>query len=563
VEAIMAKKIIQDPLRHLPACTADFIKQVIKKMRYRRKVRQEVQEELAAHFEDGLHDCKSNEEKEQKAEQLITDFGDVKLLAVLLRRAKKRCRPLWLIATLRTLKTAGALILCLTLYAIWFFTGKPVITTNYLAELNEMVRPLNADESLNAAPLYIEAGRRYEQLLHDANNQQIMEPMLTKAYDEITPDEKQQIEKWLVKNEDTFNLIIEGSKKPYCWFTYKISDYAKEHGKVDELAEVMTPYLSEYKTIGYILCCQAFLKSESGQLKDATDYLKACYHLGRNLKRGGTMLEQLLGFDLESYSTETIRYILAKYEIDPRLLADFQNDFEQMIADDTFVFSFTTYKLYLLDEIQRSFTDGIIGHGHIYLPRSIKNADLRAYDDFDSEIHGYKELLYIIFAHPNKEQTLKSSIKLFDYLEKTALKTPAQIHNEQINMTADTLRIIKDNFFLRTIAPSGDRLIWSSYADKIEVEATVTILAIIRYKKDKGRYPNGLEQLVSEGYLKQIPIDPFSDKPLVYKQKDGDFILYSYGRNCIDDGGQGETNKGVRKRILWKENGDAVFWPVP
>jgi len=79
----------------LPACAIEYIKLVIKKMRYRRKVRQDVQAELAAHFEDELKDCAGDEEKEQKASELIEQFGVVKLLGVLLRRAKKRCRPLW------------------------------------------------------------------------------------------------------------------------------------------------------------------------------------------------------------------------------------------------------------------------------------------------------------------------------------------------------------------------------------------------------------------------------------------------------------------------------------
>ena len=48
---------------NLPDCAAEFIKLVIKKMRYRRKVRAEVKAELIAHFEDELSKCKSDEER--------------------------------------------------------------------------------------------------------------------------------------------------------------------------------------------------------------------------------------------------------------------------------------------------------------------------------------------------------------------------------------------------------------------------------------------------------------------------------------------------------------------
>ena len=83
----MEKKSLDSDLQNLPACAVEFIKLVIRKMRYRRKVRRDVQAELAAHFEDEIKDCATDKEKEQKAQQLIAGFGDVKLLAVLLRRA--------------------------------------------------------------------------------------------------------------------------------------------------------------------------------------------------------------------------------------------------------------------------------------------------------------------------------------------------------------------------------------------------------------------------------------------------------------------------------------------
>ena len=74
----------------LPTYAEEYIKLIVNKMRYRRKVRQDVQEELITHFEDELKDCQSDQDKEKKARQLITDFGDVDLLAILLRRAKPK-----------------------------------------------------------------------------------------------------------------------------------------------------------------------------------------------------------------------------------------------------------------------------------------------------------------------------------------------------------------------------------------------------------------------------------------------------------------------------------------
>ena len=156
----MAKENKQNDLQNLPGCVAEFLKQLLKKMRYRRKVRLDVQAELAAHFEDELKDCETVEEREQKAERLITDFGEVKLLAILLRRAKKRCRPLWRTVVARTFQGIGVLIVCFIFYAIWFSCGEPAIRVDYVELLNQMNRPQVRNQD-NAWPHYEKAFKLY------------------------------------------------------------------------------------------------------------------------------------------------------------------------------------------------------------------------------------------------------------------------------------------------------------------------------------------------------------------------------------------------------------------
>jgi hypothetical protein len=67
--------------------------------------------------------------------------------------------------------------------------------------------------------------------------------------------------------------------------------------------------------------------------------------------------------------------------------------------------------------------------------------------------------------------------------------------------------------------------------------ATRTGLACKIYKKKTGRYPENLEALVP-GLLPEIPIDPFTGKPLVYKIENGELLIYSLGSNQKDDGGR-------------------------
>jgi hypothetical protein len=110
--------------------------------------------------------------------------------------------------------------------------------------------------------------------------------------------------------------------------------------------------------------------------------------------------------------------------------------------------------------------------------------------------------------------------------------------------------------------PAIARVNTIAYRLKADTYATLAIVAILRYKQDKGGYPGTLGDLIQAGYLKQLPMDPWSDKPLVYKTTNDGFMLYSVGSNFKDDGGQvARDDKGKVKP--WADEGDWVFWPVP
>ena len=114
---------------------------------------------------------------------------------------------------------------------------------------------------------------------------------------------------------------------------------------------------------------------------------------------------------------------------------------------------------------------------------------------------------------------------------------------------------------MEILSPAIGKINKRSHRTKAEVEATLAIVALLRFKLDTGGYPENLDKLVQAGYLKELPIDPFSDELLIYKKVDSNFLLYSVGPNFADDAGESEMgDKGTPKP--GGEHGDVVFWPV-
>jgi hypothetical protein len=567
----MAKKSPKANLQNLPAPAAEFIRVVIKKMRYRRKVRADVMAELAAHFEDELRDCTNDEETEQKAQRLIEEFGDAKLLAVLLRRAKKRCRPLWRTVVARTFQTAGILIFCLIVYTVWFLSGEAVIDTDYVAKLNEITRPV-ANESLNAASLYNKATEMYEQSVETYNKEYesglelpdnsrvTFSMLLQKNYGETNTKQKQLIQKWMDENEQIFDLIITGTKKPYYWHKYESND-----GK---LLSILFPNLAGFRQLAKAQRWRAYFHAEERQYKDALTDMITCFRVGRQLIGDRVLVEQLVGIAVIRLANDTIRDILSEHEINSDTLAELQRELEEIADDKSFAINLKTERLMFYDELQRCFTAGDDGHiapkhyielasragESIYIAHS-KDVFIRTL------LSLFKNTGYILFLHPDRDETLKSGNAIYDYYEELALQTPAKIQTSMAERDVEIKQLCKKNFMLSILMPELERLIRIGYRARTDYNATLITIAVLRYKQDKGNYPESLEELVTLDYLKELPLDPWSDKPLVYRKTDGDFILYSVGWNFVDDGGKVYRDKEGRPRP-WADEGDAVFWPV-
>ena len=83
-------------------------------------------------------------------------------------------------------------------------------------------------------------------------------------------------------------------------------------------------------------------------------------------------------------------------------------------------------------------------------------------------------------------------------------------------------------------------------------------LACRIHKVRTGQYPESLEALVP-ALLTEVPVDPFTGRPLVYRRAGEGFIVYSFGSNLKDDGGRStwETTQLVMDKDddwTWKED---------
>jgi len=688
--------------KKLPACAVEYVRQLLKKMRYRRKVRDEVEAELTAHFEDELKDCKTSEEKEQKAKQLVTDFGDLKLLAILLRRAKKRCRPLWRTVAARTFQAIGVLIVCFIFYAIWFSFGEPTIRVDYIRLLNQMNQPQVRDQD-NAWPHYEKAiklyvpqsqivkqiisyrryGRdredamRLKNQLHD-NSQQIQvwfeknrkywdslnneqQRVLLKCleYDwvpfpqiahqsyndwrtttfvrmtehilrcirenaELTmptpsgtlsssldpgypidelkrwlenntipqnhleavsvavlreamkrfknlPDdisapltdiECEYIRPWIEQNQAAWQQYAAGSAKSYCYRPYTY-DPNNENNSV---MRILLTHLGPIRRLVMMGVWHSRINRDQGQLEQSIEDCLAIARSAGHWQNKGTIIEQLVGLAISSLAHEEILNILADRKLSAAGLLRLQEQLSQIYTGDYPLMNLEGERLAFMDVVQRLFTDGGPGGGHLIPGLWDEYAELTSPDPDERDKRIFMPFLTAAsMVHARRDATIAKANEIYGLQSKLALMSPYQKHVSDLKEVDEILyeSWLNQRFFLiQILMPATARASEIAYRGKMRHEATLAILALQRWRLENNQYPAALGELVSCGILNELPMDPYSDKPFVYKKTDDDFTLYSVGPNFTDDAGEVAIAHGRPQKWGTDEAGDIVFWPV-
>jgi hypothetical protein len=679
----------------VPECAVEYVRQLLKKMRYRRKVRDEVKAELIAHFEDELEDCKSSEEKEEKARETLTEFGDMKLLAILLRRAKKRCRPLWRIIAERTFQAVGVLIVCFIFYAIWFSFGEPTIRMEYIRKLDRMNQPQVRNED-NAWPHYEKAislymrqsplveqfisrrhhskkrqealrlknlinarqvqtwlkknrnhwdsfspeqqavvikcfeynwvpfpktshrtcnqwhattfqrmtehiltcirneaeltiphqygvlpdlkgpGFPYSELKGWQTNSQIPPNFLeavsvavlregTRRYKEplensrspLTDTECEYMSPWIKQNEAAWREFAAGASKPYCYKAYQYESNPRDHWSFGFGVPQM---LSKLAWLGI---WRSRINMKQGQIQQGIEDCLTVARAGGHWQGKGRIGQQLSGQSMSRLASQEILHIAATQNLPAADLKQLQQQLSRIYPEGYPRMNIEAERLAFMDTVQRVFTDEGFGGGHLIPDRYMEIFDSRTYDDSEARMFSLPLTTIAGMIHARRDETIRKGNKFFEKYNQICKMSPYEQYARGIDDNEINLNLPHQKYLLIHRSMRGMyRVSEYTYQSEALYQATIVTLTLKRWRLEKNEYPETLSELIAAGFLDELPMDLYSDKPLVYKKTDDDFILYSVGPNFANDNGEVAMFRGKPHKWGTSEAGDIIFWPV-
>lgn len=429
-------------------------------------------------------------------------------------------------------------LVVLIVKAVLFFTAKPKVTVNYVAEYNRISRPADYDPNENAAPHYEKASIVYVET---------PKPVL-QAY-ASWPGDMNELElgvlrNWLEENSPALEHLGRATEKEYLW--------VERHAKDDHIASSRCLGPDNISKLCRVLDWRARLKAFDGEFAMSLKDLLTCWKIGAHYTNPKSLLaNQIHGLMTKERVLKTALSILDLHKIDAENLQVWQKSWKEEFEKDEYIPSFQTERLVYYDLIQRSFVDNGRGTGRLAW-KMAKN-----FTALCGQLYNLRIYLSCLTG-PNKNEVTEIVNSVFDHYEKAIEKTPWEIRIVEQDYRTKVEQIMENDPILNSFIPRLDSYCFCYYRLRAYSEALITAISVLRYKADNGIYPKNLDRLIQQKYLTKLPRDPFSAGPLIYNLLDDDFELYSIEKDFRDDGA-GRFQGG--NPISGIPRGDEVFWP--
>ena len=402
------------------------------------------------------------------------------------------------------------------------------VYVDYVAMLNHLAKK-GRDESLNAAPFYKKAAELYVEMPAG-----IEKEALRKWPSQLTNKEHDLLKQWVKSNANALVQLEYGTHKPYYWNQYAI----RSVWSADTL-----PYLPTLKFLIYASLFQGKQSvMEKGISIESVDSFFVCIRFGLHLTQAPTLTEQLVGETVMDFTVQELFLCVAKMDIDRTALDLLESRLRDQFSK--------IHKQQLNLEVEK--------FQHLEVVQMVfqgmeENSMLTAESEMFLASRGAR---YEYIETLTRSKTMRDIEAAFTYCKEFLTLSPWQMKEKGFNFWEDLHKKTGKNPLVELHMFNVPAVARARAHRGANRDAFIIALALLRYRHDRGRLPKDLHELLSDDYLPQLPMDPYSDGPLIYKKMGGDFLLYSLGEDFDDDSGK-------HGRWGWNEkDGDYVFWPV-
>ncbi len=386
------------------------------------------------------------------------------------------------------------------------------------------------------ADLRTDKGQEVRQTFDDSLAMAIQRPWTEKEYPNL--------ERWLKINEKPLAVVAEAMKRDH-FYNPLIPVSAGQ--RIPGLRSVALPAVQECRLIAHTLTARAFLRAGEGNTSAAWQDLLTCHLLARSVARGGEPLEGSVGNGMDNAAFRADLAFLESTKPTAAQIEGYLSDLRKLPPMSDLASKIDLYQRYfalesvrLADEQGLPYLKSLVAGTGDTIGLEVLSELAFFGVDWDPVLSDINHRIdRVVMIMNEKDRTTRAkNLKEFT-VEIKALKT--KFSNAWTLSTIPLASAEQKGKFL------GDMLVYLNFQyveglqnawdkhqqSQINLELAFALGA---FHADQGNYPKDLSELAPK-YLKEIPKDLFSDKPMIYRPSDKGYQLYSVGPNGKDEDG--------------------------
>ena len=551
----------------LPGDVSSLVTRVVRRTRLWRIERAAVADELVAHFADAMAAGVS-------PASAVRDFGDERAAAKLIRRAKRRGRPLAWHALAWAGRGTAVLLAVYVALLLPAALGQPRPSVDYVATLSAAARSAPADQ--RAWPLWRKAILACTVAGRDGGRSlpAVMDPG---PGDRTNPAAQAA---WLAGHADALALARRAAAWPVLGFVVgpggssddlELFPSMPRQGAGEPVDEVLLPHLDALRSMANLLAAdlqRAADQNDGGRVNTDADALLG---LSRQLRRSDALLitdQVALGIDY--LVVEQLGRVLARR---PGVLADaglvrlaHQLAGPQVAGD---LLDVTAERMAFADAVQRMYTDDGHGDGRMTWRGMALLPRFCAVNGPGSGHPGAEA-----FAVPFAVASRATATAAYDGLLARAVSNLGR-PRRQADWATPTAEVMEwvgsplDRVRYAAVLPFPvlfDRDQTSAERYLGDRDGLLVGLSLELYHRRHDRYPATLAELTPD-LLPAVPADRITGDPVRYRLVGGKPVVYSVGADRVDNGGRPAVGRRGRSAAEWGVSpaeavrGDWVLYP--
>lgn len=325
----------------------------------------------------------------------------------------------------------------------------------------------------------------------------------------MTPEMEAALNRLIEKNRRVLDLIPEIAGRP-CF----------QYGDTDVRAwERQLPNAVKMLRAVRLWCFESIRIAERGDLGGAVDRLRTGLRFSPRIAQESSLIAYLVALADVKTCLLALNRTLSGREAGEELLLSIHGQFDDR----------------LIEQWKALFRNGIRGERILLLDIAEAPNAKNLASSFG--IKGWAERLYFWLIRPLIKRDLRSSLPIYVELETQSVMPYYRTRDFWKRHQGQLEDLPWYAVLSKNMIPNMEAAVMKSATLDALVQTARTGLACRIFKARTGQYPETLDVLVGS-LLSQVPIDPFTGEPLVYRREGNGFAVYSLGSNLRDDGGR-------------------------